>query len=144
MLLCYLTRLSRWCGLFEIVEGPFVDLRPIFVPENNPFVVRFRVRPLVWLDFEKSIPMHSEQIWTNLSFTRGLDKRSMAWTGKVRGSLVRLEDADGSFLRERLIAQSTHAKPFPLNERDAKALAQSARDKPFSLNEGDAKALGAR
>ena len=29
---CYLTRLSRWFGLLEVVEGPFIDNKPIFVP----------------------------------------------------------------------------------------------------------------
>ena len=34
---CYLTRLSRWFGLLEVIKGPFIDDRPIFVPENDPF-----------------------------------------------------------------------------------------------------------
>ena len=42
---CYITRVSRWCGLLEIVEGPFIDNKPIFVPDNDPFIVRFRVKP---------------------------------------------------------------------------------------------------
>ena len=47
LLVCYLTRLSRWFGLLEVVEGPFIDHKPIFVPENDPFVVRFRVQAKV-------------------------------------------------------------------------------------------------
>jgi len=54
---CYLTRLSRWFGLLEVIEGPFINDKPIFVPKNDPFVVRFRVRTAVWLDIEKSIPI---------------------------------------------------------------------------------------
>ena len=53
---CYLTRLSRWFGLLEVIEGPFINDKPIFVPENDPFVVRFRVHTAVWLDIEKAIP----------------------------------------------------------------------------------------
>ena len=45
--MCYLTRLSRWFGLLEVLEGPFIDHKPIFVPENDPFVVRFRVQAKV-------------------------------------------------------------------------------------------------
>lgn len=56
--ICYLTRLSRWFGLLEVIEGPFIDNKPIFVSENDPFVVRFRVRAIVWLDIEKSISIH--------------------------------------------------------------------------------------
>jgi len=67
---CYLTKLSRWFGLLEVVEGPFIDDKPIFLPENDPFVVRFRVRPTVWLDIEKGIPIHDRSVWERLSFTR--------------------------------------------------------------------------
>ena len=34
--MCYLTGLSRWFGLLEVVEGPFIDHKPIFVHENDP------------------------------------------------------------------------------------------------------------
>src|SRR5690349_20545002 len=40
ILVCYLTRLSRWFGLLEVVDGPFVNDTPVFVPEYDPFVVR--------------------------------------------------------------------------------------------------------
>ena len=30
---CYLTRLSRWFGLLEVVQGPFIDDKPVFLPE---------------------------------------------------------------------------------------------------------------
>src|SRR5712691_7386475 len=92
---CYLTRLSRWFGLLEVVSGPFIDDSPIFALENDPFVVRFRVRPVVWLDVDKGLSIHDDAIWAGLSFTRGLGKDSIGWTGKVRGSLVRLDDQDG-------------------------------------------------
>ncbi len=120
---CYLTRLSRWFGLLEVIEGPFIDSKPIFVPENDPFVVRFRVRPTVWLDIKKGIPIHDEVIWTGLSFTCHLDKGSLSWTGKVRGSLVRLDDNDGAFLAEKLTSQATQGKTYTLDEQDTRKLA---------------------
>src|SRR4051812_39450849 len=101
LFVCYLTRLSRWFGVLEVLEGPFVDASPIFVKENDPFVVRFRVQPKVLLEIEKSIPIHDDSIWSSLSFTQGLAKTSLGWTGKVRGSLVRLDDRDGAFLAEK-------------------------------------------
>jgi hypothetical protein len=120
---CYLTRLSRWFGLLEVIEGPFINDKPIFVPENDPFVVRFRVHTAVWLDIEKAIPIHDDAIWTGLSFTRELPKGSLGWTGKVRGSLVRLDDRDGRFLAKKLTAQVVSATSYPLNEQDARKLA---------------------
>ncbi|MBN1225249.1 MAG: hypothetical protein JXB23_18520 [Candidatus Aminicenantes bacterium] len=120
---CYLTRVSRWCGVLEVLEGPFIDHTPIFIQENDPFVVRFRVRSLAWLNVEKAIPIHDDLIWNNLSFTKNLDKKSIGWTGKVRGSLVQLENRDGKFLTEQLLAQKTGANLYPLDEQDLKKLA---------------------
>lgn len=28
---CYITRLSRWCGLLEVVDGPYEDSTPLFL-----------------------------------------------------------------------------------------------------------------
>lgn len=66
---CYLTRLSRWFGLLEVIDGPFINDKPIFLPEADPFVVRFHVRPVAWLDIDKSLPIHDDAIWSGLSFT---------------------------------------------------------------------------
>lgn len=102
---CYMTRLSRWIGLLEVLGGPFIDHTPVFYPEDDPFVVRFRVRELVWLPVEKAIPIHEANVWDRLSFTRGQSRTSATWTGKLRSSLVQLDDADGNFLEALLRAQ---------------------------------------
>lgn len=127
---CYLTRLSRWFGLLEVNEGPFIDNKPIFTAENDPFVVRFRVRPILWLKIETGIPIHTDDIWRGLSFTRDLEKGSLAWTGKVRGSLVRLDDQDGAFLAEKLKAQATQGRTYPLTEQDLRKLALHTVNRP--------------
>jgi len=119
---CYVTRLSRWFGLLEVVNGPFKDDKPIFAAENDPYTVRFHVRPRVWLDMGHAIPIHDDEIWSRLSFTAKLNKGSLAWTGKVRGSMVRLDDADGKFLFDMLTAQDQHKKPYPLDEQDVRKL----------------------
>jgi predicted RNA-binding protein len=113
--ICYMTRLSRWMGLLEVVDGPSVDETPIFYAENDPFVVRFRVRPLVWLPVEKAIPIHEDRVWNQLSFTRGQSKRSSSWTGKLRGSLVQLDDADGSFLERLIREQMDGGETYPVD-----------------------------
>lgn len=128
--MCYLTRLSRWFGLLEVLEGPFIDDKPIFLPESDPFVVRFHVRPRVWLDIEKGVPIHEEVVWNGLSFTQGLERGSIGWTGKVRGSLVRLEDRDGKFLAELLEGQVNQGKVYPLDEQDKKKLATHTVNRP--------------
>src|SRR5215213_9779719 len=62
-LICYVTRLSRWAGILEILSEPFEDSTPIFVPENDPFKIRFRVRTIVWLELDKAIPIYEDHIW---------------------------------------------------------------------------------
>lgn len=117
---CYMTRLSRWIGLLDILDGPFIDQTPIFYPQDDPFVVRFRVRESVWLPVEKAVPIHEERIWNTLSFTRGHSKTSSAWTGKLRGSLVRLDDPDGAFLENLLRAQAQGGITYPVDEETYK------------------------
>lgn len=121
-LVCYITRVSRWCGLLDVVEGPFIDMTPIFTPDPDPFVVRFKVKARVWLSLDVSPPIHEDVIWKNLSFTRELQKGSKGWTGKVRASLVPLEDADGKYLDKTLSAQSKSPTKYALDEQDARAL----------------------
>jgi hypothetical protein len=127
---CYLTRVSRWFGLLEVAGGPFRDDRPIFTTENDPYTVRFHVREKVWLDVEHAIPIHDQVIWNTLSFTSKLHKDSLAWTGKVRGSLVRLDDADGKFLFEILTAQAQQQKPYPLDDQEARKLKTHVVNRP--------------
>lgn len=33
--ICYLTRLSRWFGVLEVLEGPFIDNKAIFVSHSE-------------------------------------------------------------------------------------------------------------
>ncbi len=127
---CYLTRVSRWFGLLEVVEGPFIDNKPIFLAEDDPFVVRFRVRQKVWLDIDRALPIHDDTIWNGLSFTRNLEKGSIGWTGKVRSSLVRLDDHDGDFLAKQLIEQSVALKPYYLDENETKKLTTHIVNRP--------------
>lgn len=133
MLICYMTRLSRWFGALQVIDGPFIDDKPIFFSENDPFVVRFRVRCLVWLDVEKAIPIHTENIWNGLSFTQGLEKGSTAWTGKVRGSLVRLDDKDGKLLLDLLQRQSAGGETYALDDEDSRKLATHTVNRPDKI-----------
>ena len=85
-LICYVTRLQRFVGVLEIKSKPFQDDRPIFTKENDPFILRFNVAPIVWLPLEKSIPIHHDFIWNVLSFTKELSKGSNRWTFMVFSS----------------------------------------------------------
>jgi len=122
-LLCYMTKLSRWVGILDVVEGPYQDASPLFSQDKDPFVVRFRVRPAVWLPVDKGVPIHEDRVWNELSFTRGQSKSSSTWTGKLRGSLVQLSDQDGSFLDSVITSQATDGKVYPVDADEYRRLA---------------------
>ena len=64
--ICYMTKLSRWIGVFEILGNYFIDEKPIFSDENDIFIVRFKINPICWLPVENSIPIHDELVWNKL------------------------------------------------------------------------------
>ncbi|MBK9097956.1 MAG: EVE domain-containing protein [bacterium] len=117
-LICYVTRISRWFGVLEVISEWFEDDKPYFVGQNDPFVMRVKVKPLVWLPLDQSIPIHEDFIWNELSYTKGLPKNSTHWTGMMRNSLNELKTRDGSFLLKTLIEQSSSTKNYKLNDND--------------------------
>jgi predicted RNA-binding protein len=120
--ICYLVRLSRWCGLLEVVDGPYEDSTPLFLESDDPFIVRFHVRVKVWLPLTQAIPIHSDQIWQHLSFTQNIDKSSSRWTGLLRNSLNKISEKDGKLLTNCLLQQNNITTDYPLNEQDQKKL----------------------
>jgi hypothetical protein len=115
-LICYMTKLSRWVGVLEVTSECFTDNTPIFYAADDPFVVRFRVNPLVWLPKDKLIPIHDERVWDHLTFTKDLAKNSLAWTGKVRGSLSKLDEDDGRYLETLISRVAGSDEQFELDE----------------------------
>jgi hypothetical protein len=121
---CYLTKLSRWCGVLEITGPAFEDNTPIFADENDPYPIRLKVSPKVMLDFEHSIPI--EELWDRLSFTRDLIRGSFGWaqSAGLRQSLVRVADDDGLIVTRALQHQSESNQLFPLDAADRRHIAQ--------------------
>jgi hypothetical protein len=124
--LCYLVRLSRWCGALEITSDAFQDDTPIFA-DPDPFVIRFRVTPLVLLDPEESVPIFEPKVWKALSETREAPLGSTVWTGYFRSSLRQIEDKDGEFLLSLLREQQEERQTFPFTDRDKRQLARKRK-----------------
>ncbi len=117
-LICYMTKLGRWIGIFEVTSPYFKDNTPLFYNSDDPYIIRFHVKPIVWLPKEKSIPIHDDRVWKKLSFTKNVDKKTSAWTGKIRGSLNSLDEDDGNFLEQLIISQVNGKDIFEGNERE--------------------------
>lgn len=119
---CYMTKLSRWVGLLEVTSQPFQDETPLFYSQDDPFIIRFRVRPIIWLGKKLAIPIKDDEVWNNLSFTKNQDKKSSTWTGKLRSSLNKLENRDGKFLENLIMGQAEKAKEYELDETEYEKL----------------------
>lgn len=124
-LVCYMTKLSRWIGILEVESGPFEDATPIFYPDDDPFTIRFRVKPIHWLSLEKCVPIHEDEVWKQLSFTRDQSKNTSNWTGKLRGSLAQMSTEDGQFLERLLATQATGQRQWPIKEEEFRRLVTS-------------------
>jgi hypothetical protein len=123
-----MTKLGRWIGVLEVLGECYVDETSLFYPEGDPYVIRFKVRPVVWLAKDRTIPIREKHIWDTLSFTKGVALKSTTWTGKVRTSLNKLSEQDGQFLQDQLIAQQSAGHVYPVDEEEWRRwLAQKVR-----------------
>ncbi|MDU5143666.1 MAG: hypothetical protein E6230_15925 [Paenibacillus dendritiformis] len=76
--ICYLTKLSRWIGIFEVASMYFVDRTPMFLEENDPFVVRFKIKPVFWLGYEYGIPIQEDFFGRNYPLQKIIKKLQLA------------------------------------------------------------------
>lgn len=127
-MICYMVKLSRWIGVMEVMSTYYKDDSPLFYGDNDPYIIRFKVKPIVWLPKEKSIPIHEDRVWNKLSFTKSIDKKSSAWTGIIRNSLNALSDDDGKFLEDLIFSQQENGINYDVDEREyAKHLKHKVR-----------------
>jgi predicted RNA-binding protein len=112
-MLAYLTGLSRWAGVLEVVDGPYEDRTPIFYSVDDPFIIRFKVNARIALPLEHAFPIQDTRVFDNLSFTRG--KREQYWLGPLRRSLQHITDEDGRLLEGLLTAQAKAPQIFPID-----------------------------
>jgi predicted RNA-binding protein len=120
--ICYLTRIQRFIGVFEVLSEPFVDKKPIFTDEDDPFTLRFKVKSVVWLPFEKALPIHIDDLWMKLSFTKGLEKGSNQWTYMVFQSPRLWPEEDCQLIERALIEQQKRLVDYPLTNEDQRKL----------------------
>jgi hypothetical protein len=142
ILVCYLTKLGRWFGLLEVIDGPFVGKEPIFLETDDPFTMRFHVRPLVVLDASESIPIRDPAVWSQLSFTKAHDPSTSTWTGQIRASLTSLAEDDGRFLADLLHRQADRPVEYPFDREAYEKLTvfrvrRTDRDVSVSVPEDD-------
>ena len=123
LFVCYLTRLSRWCGVVRAESEAYIDDSPL-LEDPDPFVVRFKVTPLVKLPAELAIPIQDDRVWNELTITKEYKRGYRFWTGFFRSSLGLIKREDGDFLLDLLKSQQTEQVRYPLTEKDKRELAK--------------------
>ena len=121
ILLCYLTRLSRWCGALQVESKAYEDTEPLFA-DPDPFSIRFTVKPIVALEPAFAIPIRDELIWNVLSITKTHEMSGSQWTGFFRSSLGKFNSEDGDFLFGLLERQRDKPNLYPLTDQEKRLL----------------------
>ena len=134
--LCYLTHLSRWCGVLEVESGPYFDASPRY-SNPDPYPVRFQVKPIALLDLESAVPIREQRVWSTLTITRQQEMGRSHWTGFFRSSLGTFENADGEFLERLIKEQVANPQRYPLNNKQRRDL---ERNKSVSTRKPEVKA----
>lgn len=91
--ICYLTGISRFIGVLEVLSESYYDKTPIW--EDEDFPVRFKVKLIYKLDPKTAIPVLS--LKNKLSLFKDL-KSPNAWSGFFRGSPAEFGPKDGRII----------------------------------------------
>ena len=120
---CYLADVKRWCGVLRIVSDAYDDDTPI-LGNPMPWVVHFKVEPIVILNPEHSIPTENDEIWYTLSITKDIEKGARGWGANFASSLRTINDSDGDFLVSCLKRQQQDESriDYPLTDKERRRL----------------------
>ena len=117
-ILCYITGLSRWCGILRVQSESYEEDTPIFA-DPDPYTIRFQVDSVANLDLERAIPIQREDVWNGLSITQDHEIGGPPhWTIFFRRPLNRFTESDGVLLVEALAEQYGSNIDYPFNDKD--------------------------
>ena len=133
-LLCYLTGVSRFVGVLEVVREVFEEDTPIWSDEAFP--CRLGVNTVVELTAETAVPVL--ELKDRLSFFQDM-KNPNAWTGRFRGSPSRFKDPDGEAVVAALQEARTNPISRPFDARKLKYRPKAIRAKIGSVTVPEAR-----
>lgn len=110
--LCYLTGVSRWVGVLEVISEPFKDTAQIWKDEDFP--CRVKVKVIAALTPTTALPVM--ELRDRLTVFQNLKPDSpLAWTGHFRGSPVRWKQADGEEVVRSIVDASRNPIERPID-----------------------------
>jgi predicted RNA-binding protein len=98
-LICYLTGLSRFIGVLEVIGSAYKDSSPIW--EGEDFPCRLKVKSIITLPLENAVPVR--ELADKLSFASMFEANSTRWTGHFRGSPAKWKVSDGELVLSTLL-----------------------------------------
>lgn len=108
--LCYLTGVSRFIGILEVMSEPFKDSSKIW--SDDTFPCRLKVKLVVGLTPETAIPIL--ELRDELSIFKEL-KSPHAWVGLLRGSPTQWKPEDGEIIVKALLEAKENPKIRPVD-----------------------------
>lgn len=105
-LLCYITGISRWIGILEVVSKPFRDDAPVWRDESFP--CRVKVKVIFKLTPETAVPIKDMKDQLSVFKVAG---GALAWTGHFRGSPTKWKTSDG----EAVVKAVQNAEQSPIS-----------------------------
>ncbi len=114
-LLCYLTGVSRFIGVLEVIDIPYKDKSPIWKDEEFP--CRLKVKVVVELTPNTAVPVLNFR--ERLSFFRNLSS-PQAWTGHFRASPAKWDANDGEAVVQAVFEAQRNPIERPVDERKLK------------------------
>ncbi len=134
-LLCYLTGISRFVGVLEVVSKPYKDSSPIW--KDYDFPSRVDVKPIITLTPETAIPIKEMEgvlsIFQNLKYPK-------SWTGHLRGSPSKWRPEDGIAVVKLLLEAKSNPQPRPVDPQKLNRKPQALESKigPVTIPSTDA------
>ncbi len=137
VLVCYVLKTSKLVGIMRVNSQVYKDDKPLFAEGIDPYTARLDVETTVWLDLKEAVADDDDMVWNHLSFTKSIPKSSLIWTGMFRGSLRKLEVADGKHLewvlQERKAGVPTNLMKLGQSHFNSKELSTTSSHESESL-----------
>lgn len=127
-LICYLTGVSRFIGIIEVLDAPYRDKSPIWTDEEFP--CRLKVRLVAELTPETAVPIL--ELRDKLSFFQNLTSPH-AWTGHFRASPAKWDAADAEAVVQAVLDAKQNPVSRPVDPRKLKYRPKALRAKIGSV-----------
>lgn len=111
-LLCYLTGISRFVGILEVIGSAYKDKTPIWKDEEFP--CRLKVKVIADVTPDAAVPVF--ELKDKLSFFQNMGSPH-AWTGRFRSSPAKWETSDGEAVVQAVLGAKENPVTRPVDER---------------------------